>query len=61
MEPIQSAVGASGDGETTSATGFPNRRDANWLLGLVHLFQQGQAFGFELGDGDFLHVLLSRP
>jgi hypothetical protein len=27
----------------------------------VHLFQQGQAFGFELGDGDFLHVLLSRP
>ena len=39
----------------TSATGLPKRVTPDWLARLADFFQDAEALGFELGDGDFLH------
>ena len=55
MEPIQLFCFVSGEGGTTSATGFPKARDPKWLLRLSDPFQQGKTLRLELRNGNFFH------
>ena len=36
--------------------GLSEASHTNWLTSLTDLFEDAEALGFELGDGDFLHV-----
>src|ERR1035438_2220744 len=46
---------ASGEGGTTSATDFPEKRDPQGPLGFPYAFQQGKTLGLKLRNGNFFH------
>ena len=55
MHPSRFPTGFRGDGGTTSATGLPKRVARIGLRVLRTFFENPEAVGFKLGDGDFLH------
>ena len=54
-EPIQ-AVRSMEHQEHNVGNGFPETSDANRLLGLGNLLQQGKALRLKLRNGDFEHL-----
>ncbi len=55
IDPIQALRSCTTVGGTTSATGLPKRVIRTGFFVARTRSNHGKAFGFEFGDGDFLH------